>query len=60
MKTICSYCNMRTTTDLFCSWGQGLTGPSLWKDAECVHPSLKGVKMVSASNSDMTYCQILT
>ncbi|ORY62232.1 poly polymerase catalytic domain-containing protein [Pseudomassariella vexata] len=27
------------------TWGQGITGPSLWKDAECVHPSLKGVKM---------------
>ncbi|KAI8945652.1 poly polymerase catalytic domain-containing protein [Xylaria longipes] len=27
------------------TWGQGLTGPSAWKDAECVHPSLKGVKM---------------
>ncbi|KAI1386905.1 PARP-domain-containing protein [Hypoxylon trugodes] len=25
--------------------GQGLTGPSVWKDAECIHPSLKGVKM---------------
>jgi poly [ADP-ribose] polymerase len=27
------------------TWGQGTTGPSLWKDAECVHPSLKGTKM---------------
>ncbi|KAF3060975.1 Poly [ADP-ribose] polymerase 2 [Daldinia childiae] len=27
------------------TWGQGCTGPSQWKDAECVHPSLKGVKM---------------
>lgn len=26
------------------TWGQGMTGPSEWKDAECVHPSLKGVK----------------
>jgi hypothetical protein len=43
----------------FYSWGQGVTGPLLWKDAECVHPSLKGVKMVSASNSEVTYCQIL-
>ncbi|KAI1288897.1 poly polymerase catalytic domain-containing protein [Xylaria venustula] len=25
--------------------GQGRTGPSKWKDAECVHPALKGVKM---------------
>ncbi|KAI0391358.1 poly polymerase catalytic domain-containing protein [Xylariaceae sp. FL0594] len=27
------------------TWGQGETGPLKWKDAECVHPSLKGVKM---------------
>ncbi|KAH8672842.1 poly-ribose polymerase-like protein [Tricladium varicosporioides] len=27
------------------TWGQGLTGPSQWKDAEVVHPSLKGIKM---------------
>ncbi|KAK5633062.1 hypothetical protein RRF57_008776 [Xylaria bambusicola] len=27
------------------TWGQGSTGPQLWKDAACVHPSLKGVKM---------------
>ncbi|KAI0136364.1 poly polymerase [Xylariales sp. AK1849] len=27
------------------TWGQGMTGPSLWKDAECVHPSLKDIKM---------------
>ncbi|KAI0478016.1 poly polymerase catalytic domain-containing protein [Xylaria cf. heliscus] len=27
------------------TWGQGSTGPSTWKDAECVHPSLKGVKI---------------
>ncbi|KAF2964285.1 hypothetical protein GQX73_g9298 [Xylaria multiplex] len=26
------------------TWGQGITGPSKWKDAGCVHPSLKGVK----------------
>ncbi|KAH8675432.1 poly polymerase catalytic domain-containing protein [Xylariales sp. PMI_506] len=30
---------------MWSTWGQGLTGPSLWKDAECVHPSLKGIKM---------------
>lgn len=29
------------------TWGQGRTGPSKWKDGECVHPSLKGVKIVS-------------
>ncbi|KAF2204452.1 PARP-domain-containing protein [Delitschia confertaspora ATCC 74209] len=27
------------------TWGQGSTGPSKWKDAKAVHPSLKGVKM---------------
>ncbi|KAI1482462.1 hypothetical protein K445DRAFT_18163 [Daldinia sp. EC12] len=31
------------------TWGQGNTGPSKWKDAECVHPSLKGVKMPDTS-----------
>ncbi|KAI1269123.1 PARP-domain-containing protein [Xylariaceae sp. FL1019] len=27
------------------TWGKGLVGPSQWKDASCVHPSLKGVQM---------------
>ncbi|KAI1339536.1 PARP-domain-containing protein [Xylariaceae sp. FL0016] len=27
------------------TWGQGSTGPSKWKDAKCVHPALKGIKM---------------
>ncbi|GAW25108.1 putative poly polymerase 2 adp-ribosyltransferase 2 protein [Rosellinia necatrix] len=27
------------------TWGQGMVGPSQWKDAGCVNPSLKGVKM---------------
>ncbi|KAI1348248.1 poly polymerase catalytic domain-containing protein [Xylaria sp. FL0043] len=31
--------------NMLSTWGQGSTGPSKWKDAECVHPSLKGVKM---------------
>lgn len=30
---------------LHSTWGQGITGPLVWKDAACVHPSLKGVKM---------------
>ncbi|KAG0646902.1 Poly [ADP-ribose] polymerase 2-A [Hyphodiscus hymeniophilus] len=30
---------------LLSTWGQGLTGPSQWKDAKCVHPSLKGIRM---------------
>jgi len=29
------------------TWGKGRTGPSKWKDASCVHKTLKGVKMVS-------------
>lgn len=29
------------------TWGMGRTGPSKWKDASCVHPSLSGVKMVN-------------
>ncbi|OLN89070.1 Poly [ADP-ribose] polymerase 2 [Colletotrichum chlorophyti] len=31
------------------TWGQGRTGPSKWKDAGCVHPSLKGVQMPDVS-----------
>lgn len=27
------------------TFGKGQTGPSLWTDASCLHPSLKGVKM---------------
>jgi poly [ADP-ribose] polymerase 2/3/4 len=30
------------------TWGQGMTGPPKWMDAGCVHPSLKGVTMVSS------------
>lgn len=30
---------------MFSTWGMGMTGPKVWKDAEVVHPSLKGVKM---------------
>lgn len=30
------------------TWGKGRTGPSKWKDASCVHPSLAGVMMVSS------------
>lgn len=29
------------------TWGRGMTGPSKWKDAGSVHPSLKGIMMVS-------------
>ena len=29
------------------TWGKGRMGPSKWMDAEAVHPSLKGIMMVS-------------
>jgi poly [ADP-ribose] polymerase 2/3/4 len=29
------------------TWGKGMTAPLAWKDAGCVHKSLKGVSMVS-------------
>ena len=32
------------------TWGKGVTAPLAWKDAGCVHPSLKGIKMVSFSS----------
>lgn len=28
------------------TWGKGSIGPVGWKDAGCVHPSLRGVLMV--------------
>ncbi|KAK0725597.1 poly polymerase catalytic domain-containing protein [Lasiosphaeris hirsuta] len=31
------------------TWGKGSTGPRKWKDAECVHTSLKGIKMPDTS-----------
>lgn len=31
------------------TWGQGTTGPTQWKDAECIHPSLKGVQIPDTS-----------
>lgn len=31
------------------TFGKGLTGPPVWKDAECVHSSLKGIKMPDTS-----------
>lgn len=31
----------------FATLGQGLTIPLKWKDASCIHESLKGVSMVS-------------
>ncbi|KAI9837348.1 MAG: hypothetical protein M1819_000422 [Sarea resinae] len=32
------------------TWGKGRTNPSGWKDASCVHPSLKGVTMPDTTN----------
>jgi poly [ADP-ribose] polymerase 2/3/4 len=32
------------------TFGKGSTGPLVWKDAECVHPSLKGIKMPDTSS----------
>jgi len=29
------------------TWGKGTTTPMKWKDASCIHKSLKGVSMVS-------------
>lgn len=34
------------------TWGMGSTGPSQWADAVEVHPSLKGVKIVSHINDN--------
>ncbi|KAK2033059.1 PARP-domain-containing protein [Colletotrichum zoysiae] len=34
---------------MWSTWGQGTVGPSQWKDAGCVNPSLKGVKMPDVS-----------
>ncbi|KAI9049236.1 hypothetical protein LZ554_007083 [Drepanopeziza brunnea f. sp. 'monogermtubi'] len=31
------------------AWGQGMTGPNAWKDAEAVHPSLKGITIPDVS-----------
>lgn len=31
------------------TFGKGMTGPPVWKDAECVHSSLKGIKMPDTS-----------
>lgn len=28
------------------TWGKGKVGPSVWKDASCIHADLKGVQMV--------------
>jgi poly [ADP-ribose] polymerase len=39
---------------MFSTWGKGMTGPSKWKDAECVNSSLAGCKLVSCC-FDMLY-----
>jgi poly [ADP-ribose] polymerase len=38
---------------LHSTWGKGLTGPSKWKDAKCLHPSLAGCMMVGFLSSRM-------
>lgn len=35
----------------YSTWGKGLTGPSKWKDAKCVHPALAGCMMVNIPRS---------
>ncbi|KAK4153633.1 poly polymerase catalytic domain-containing protein [Chaetomidium leptoderma] len=37
------------TKGMVSTWGKGRTGPSKWKDASCVHPSLAGVMMPDTS-----------
>ncbi|OJD28964.1 poly polymerase 2 adp-ribosyltransferase 2 [Diplodia corticola] len=34
---------------MWSTWGKGMTAPLGWKDADCVHPSLAGVKMPDVS-----------
>lgn len=34
---------------LWSTFGKGMTGPPKWKDAACVHPSMKGIKMPDTS-----------
>jgi hypothetical protein len=40
-------CSIAKAQNAHSTWGKGSTGPSKWMDAGAVHPSLKGVKMVS-------------
>lgn len=43
------------------TWGQGMTGPKEWKDANCVNPSLDGVLMVFKSFSfSVHFCFLRT
>ena len=44
--------------NMLSTWGKGMTGPKAWKDAECIHANLKGVKMVS-SVFDMEHNQLM-
>lgn len=37
---------------MYSTWGQGMTGPSKWKDAKVVHNSLADVKIVSLDISN--------
>lgn len=41
-----SACEDAKEKGLISTWGQGMTGPKAWKDANCVNPSLDGILMV--------------
>lgn len=43
---------------LHSTWGKGMTGPSKWKDAKCVNPSLAGCMMVSLYFCYLAYCKL--
>lgn len=38
---------------MYSTWGMGTTGPSEWMDAETVHDTLKGIKMVCFPSSTL-------
>ena len=42
------------------TWGKGRVGPSQWKDAKCVHPSLAGVMIVSFCSNTSGIRHVLT
>ena len=44
----------------YSTWGQGMTAPAGWKDAECVHESLKGVMMVCLSSGGECLCMLIS
>ncbi|KFY13658.1 hypothetical protein V492_03110 [Pseudogymnoascus sp. VKM F-4246] len=40
-----SACEDAASKGVLSTWGQGMTGPKAWKDANCVNPSLDGILM---------------